>query len=65
MGQGFEIFTWRDFGTLRQWSRKFPSRIFYPFLGRHAGNYESVFLTGVRPNGAFDWRVTKIYVRSF
>ncbi len=31
MGQIFEILTWRDFVPLRPWSRKFPSRTFYPF----------------------------------
>ncbi len=30
-----------------------------------AENYESVFLTGVRPNGAFDRHVTKTWIRSF
>ncbi len=47
MGQIFEILTWRNFGPLRQWSRKFPSRIYF---GRPmTKNYDSVFLTGVRP----------------
>ncbi len=31
MSQTFKILTWRDFGPLYQWSRKFPSKIFYPF----------------------------------
>ncbi len=35
MGQIFKILTWRDFGPSRQWSRKFPSWIFYPFWGPH------------------------------
>ncbi len=30
-----------------------------------AENYESVFSTVVRPNGAFDWRATKTWIRSF
>ncbi len=50
------------FGPLRQWS---PSRTFYPFWAPTAENYESVFLTGVGPNGAFDWRATKTCIRSF
>ncbi len=33
MSQIFEILTSR---RLRQWSRKFPSKIFYPFLARHS-----------------------------
>ncbi len=35
MGQIFRILIWRDFGPLHQWSRKFPSRIFYPFWAPH------------------------------
>ncbi len=39
---------------------------FLPVLGaRTAENYESVFLTGMRPDGAFDRRATKTWVRSF
>ncbi len=36
MGQIFEILTWRNFGPLRQWSRKFPSRIFHSFWAPHS-----------------------------
>ncbi len=36
IGQILKIMTWRDFGPLRQWSRKFPSRIFYPFWAPHS-----------------------------
>ncbi len=36
MGQIFKILTWRNFGPLRQWSRKFLSRIFYPSWTPHA-----------------------------
>ncbi len=35
MSQIFEILTWTDLGPLRQWYRKFSSRIFYPFLAPH------------------------------
>ncbi len=49
----FQNFYPKNFGPLRQWSRKFPSRIFYPFLAPTPGNYELVFLTGVRPNSMF------------
>ncbi len=38
MGQIFKISTTRDFGPLRQWSRKFPARIFYPFWAPHGQN---------------------------
>ncbi len=31
MDQSLKILTWRNFGLLRQWSRKFPSTIYYPF----------------------------------
>ncbi len=43
----------------------FPQKFFTTFGGPMAEIYESVFLTVVRPNGAFDWRATKIYVGSF
>ncbi len=43
----------------------FPPGFFTPFWRPTAGNYELVFLTIVRPNGTFDRRATKIYVRSF
>ncbi len=43
----------------------FPPGFFTHFGCSRAENYESVFLTVVRPNGAFDWRATRIYVRSF
>ncbi len=33
--QIFEILTWRHFGPLRHWFRKFPSTIFYPFWAPH------------------------------
>ncbi len=42
--------------TWRQWSRKFPSMIFYPFLARHLQKLRICF---------FDRRATKICVRSF
>ncbi len=64
MGQMFKILTCRDFWPLRQRSQKFPSKIFYSFWASTAENYESVFLTSVRPNGAFDQRATKMWVRS-
>ncbi len=39
---------------------------FFTYLGRPtAKNYESVFLTVVRPNGAFERRTTKTRIRSF
>ncbi len=38
-GQIFIIFTWRDFGPLRQWSRKFPSTIYYPFWPPHGRKF--------------------------
>ncbi len=39
---------------------------FFTHFGRPtAGNYESVFLTVVRPTGAFDLRATKTWVRFF
>ncbi len=50
MSQTFEILTWRDFGPLGQCSRKFPSRIFYPFLAPHTRKLR---------NGFFDHRATK------
>ncbi len=43
----------------------FPPGFFTPFWRPMAGNYESIFLTIVQPNGAFDRHTTKIYVRSF
>ncbi len=49
-------------GPLRQW---YPSRNFYPFWAPVAKNYESVFLTVLWPNGAFDRRATKTWVPSF
>ncbi len=45
--------------------KNFPPGIFIPFWRPTAGNYKSVFLTVVRPNGASDRCVTKIYVLSF
>ncbi len=50
MNQIFEILTWRDFVPLHQWSRKFPSRIFYPFLALHGWKLQIVL---------FDLRATK------
>ncbi len=44
------------FGTLRQWSRKFPSRIFYPFWAPYCRKLRI---------GLFDRRATKTLVRSF
>ncbi len=44
--------------TLCQWSQKFPSRIFTRFGRPMAENFDSVFLTNVRPNNPFDRRVT-------
>ncbi len=39
---------------------------FFTYFGRStAKNYDSVFLTTVRPNGVFHWRATKTRVRSF
>ncbi len=65
MVQIFKILTWRDFGPLRQWSRKFPSRIFYPFCAPQ-GQKLRIGLFGRRAsNGAFDWRATKTWIRSF
>ncbi len=37
----------------------FPPGFFTHFWCATAGNYESVFLTIVRPDGAFDRRVTR------
>ncbi len=53
------------FGTLRQWCDKFPPGFFTHFGRPTAENYESFFLTVVKPNGAFDQRATKTWVRSF
>ncbi len=55
MSQIFEILTWRDFGSLCQWSRKFPSWIFYHFLADYGWKLQI---------GLFDRRATKIYVGS-
>ncbi len=39
---------------------------FFTHFGRPtAKNYESIFLTVLRPNGAFDWCATKTWVPSF
>ncbi len=43
----------------------FPPRFFTYFGRPTTKNYESVFLTIVRPAGAFDQRATKTRVRSF
>ncbi len=56
MSQIFKILTWKDFGPLRQWFRKFPSKIFYPILASHSWKLQI---------GFFDRRATKICVRSF
>ncbi len=63
MSQIFEILSWRDFGSLRQWSRKFSSGIFYPFLAPHGRKLrislfdracdQMVLMTGVRPKFIF------------
>ncbi len=39
MGQIFKILTWRDFGHLRQWSRKFLSTIYYTFWPPHSRKF--------------------------
>ncbi len=56
VGQIFEILTWRDFGPLRQWSRKLTSRIFYPFCAPHGQKLRIVL---------FDRRATTTWVWSF
>ncbi len=43
----------------------FPPGFFTPFWRATTRYYESVFLTTVRPNSAFDRHATKIYVLSF
>ncbi len=65
MGQILKILTWRDFKPLLEGPESFPPGFFTSFWRLMAGNYESVFLTVMRPNGAFDQRATKIYVWSF
>ncbi len=65
MVQISKIFSWRAFRPLRNGPESFPPRFFTHFGGLTAKNYESVFLTGMRPNGAFDRRATKSWVWSF
>ncbi len=64
MGQILKILTWRDFGPLRQWCRKFSSGILYPFWPPYRRKLR-FGLTTLQLNGAFDWRATKTWVRSF
>ncbi len=45
--------------------KSFPPGFFNHFGRPTAKIYESVFLTARRPNGAFDWRATKPWIRSF
>ncbi len=65
MGQIFKILTWRDLGPLRQWSRKFPSRIFYPFWAPHGQKLQIGLFDVVLPNGTFDRHATKSWVQTF
>ncbi len=61
MGQIFKILTRRDFGPLHQWSRKFPSGIFYPFWAPHGQKLRiSLFdYCAIRKSSKirFKWRV--------
>ncbi len=54
MGQIFKILTWRDFGPLRQRSKSFPPGFLTHFGHPIVENYESVFLTGVRPESGIE-----------
>ncbi len=72
MGQILKILTWRDFGPLRQCSRKFPSRIFTHF-GRPAAQNRKKFrnLTHLvapwskRSNRNFGGRAAKMSKKSW
>ncbi len=66
MGQIFKIFTWSDFSDIyANGPLSVPLEFFAHFGRPMAENYDSVFLTIMRPNGAFDYRATNMYVRSF
>ncbi len=51
MGHIFKILPWRDFGPLRQWSRKFPFTIYHPFWP----SYGRKFWFGLFDQGATKW----------
>ncbi len=59
MSQIFVTLTWRDFKPFANGPENFPPGFFTSFWRPTTGNYESVFLTGVWPNGAFDRHTTK------
>ncbi len=72
------VFLWCDYGSNFRKFRpgeisglhangpeSFPSGIFTYFGRPTTKNYDLVFLTVVRPNGAFDQRATKTRIRSF
>ncbi len=65
MGQMFKILTWRDFGPLRHSSRKFPSRIFYPFWAPRTRKLRIGLFDRRGTKWCFWPRATKIYVLFF
>ncbi len=65
-GHIVKMLTRRDFEDLyANGVKSFPTEFFIHFGRPTAENYNSVILSGVRPNGDFDRRATRIYIWSF
>ncbi len=65
VGQIFEILACRDSDLYANCPECFPPGFFTQFGRPTAKNYESVYSTVMRPNGAFDRRATKTWFGSF